>query len=474
MMKRIISILLSLFLVIFAAVNFSVVGGAQSTFSLDDCGELLDVFSDRNGGFYLLFNHNDVYNVIKIDATSAVTSAEIDVSVSESIYAYSLGKLYFIENSSNYENNAVRNYLTVTSYDCLNGFIKRSVINDAKVLLDGTFAVDYQGNYYISSDIGINVYTNRAILKSSLDLKSRQHNMTSSPDGSIVYSTNGEKLTIICGEDSVVYDIRTDKIFVSENSFLSTSDGTVYRYDGISLSEACTFDYSNGFGSIGEYLVGRKGDKLCAIQGSDEINLNIAVNDSSYIISSGDVCGCFIEDGGSLNAEFICYEEIEDFKKGEQAPPNNEDSDEKEFFIKSDVYFFDDRKMIITGVQPQTTIAVIKKNIDLQGYSFIFKDHNSNNKSSGVIGTGASICFSGSNSKVYQLIIFGDVSGEGNINSRDKSILANHLLKKERISGVNVSSADVNGDGVCDLKDLVAIEKHINGQYYIEQKRYVN
>lgn len=473
-MKRIISILLSFLVVIGAAMNFSVNVNAQSTIFLSDCGELLDVFGDADGRFYLLANYSDMYKIITIEKDFSVNTTEVDVPVSESTYAYLLGEFYFIENSSNYENGAVRNYLTVTSYYCSDGFTKRSVINDEKVLLDGTFAVDSQGYYYISYDTGINVYSNKSILVNHLDLNSRQYNMTSSFDGNIVYSTNGNNLTVICGDDSAVYNITADRIFTGENNYMSTSDGTIYKVNGTSLDEICTFDYSNGFGSLGKYFIGRKGGGLCAIQGHDEIDLEISANKDSYIVSSGDMCGCFSENGGNINAEFFSYDEIERLSNDKKDTSSDIDSDTGNVFIRSDLYLFDNNKMIMTGVQPQTTIAVIKKNINMQGYSLTFNDHNGSSKSSGVIGTGANIFFYGPDSKMYHLVVFGDLSGEGNINSRDKSMLANHLLGKEKISDESFASADVNDDGICDLKDLVALEEYTNGQYSINQSRYVN
>ena len=70
----------------------------------------------------------------------------------------------------------------------------------------------------------------------------------------------------------------------------------------------------------------------------------------------------------------------------------------------------------------------------------------------------------------YKIVIYGDVTGEGNINSRDITALFNHLLGKESLIGSYLIASDVNHDNIVDNADLLLIERYIYDNYPIYQK----
>ena len=146
--------------------------------------------------------------------------------------------------------------------------------------------------------------------------------------------------------------------------------------------------------------------------------------------------------------------------------------DSLEFSISSDLYNIDFQKMIITGIEPYTTIATFKKNIKVKGYSYEILNSNGAVIKSGNIGTGKSINFSRDGVSKYKFIfiVYGDLTGSGNINKLDINKLINHLLGVENLDSHFLIAADVNHDGKVNNADLLCIKKHISGSYKISQR----
>ena len=98
-----------------------------------------------------------------------------------------------------------------------------------------------------------------------------------------------------------------------------------------------------------------------------------------------------------------------------------------------------------------TTYSKFKESVTCNGYNISFGD-----KKSGNIGTNAKVTFtSGAKKKKYTFIVLGDVTGEGNANTRDIDALFAHLLKAGELRGAYKKAADLNGDGRISNADLV-------------------
>ena len=72
----------------------------------------------------------------------------------------------------------------------------------------------------------------------------------------------------------------------------------------------------------------------------------------------------------------------------------------------------------------------------------------------GKLGTGMTALY---NSKKYEVIVMGDLTGEGNINSRDLNALMKHLTGEVSLNNTSSKAADVNYDGVINTKDLLIL-----------------
>lgn len=106
------------------------------------------------------------------------------------------------------------------------------------------------------------------------------------------------------------------------------------------------------------------------------------------------------------------------------------------------------------------TISKVKDNLNLNGYNIEFKNYAGKAITSGKLGTGSVAIFSKDGKTAeFTFIVKGDVTGEGNANSRDVDCMYNHILGKSSLSEINAKAADINNDGVVDTLDLLLLSK---------------
>lgn len=76
---------------------------------------------------------------------------------------------------------------------------------------------------------------------------------------------------------------------------------------------------------------------------------------------------------------------------------------------------------------------------------------------SGKLGTGATVTFN--TGECVTVIISGELTGEGNINSRDLKAILNHLSEKELLANSALIAADADKDGKITTKDALLISQ---------------
>ena len=110
-----------------------------------------------------------------------------------------------------------------------------------------------------------------------------------------------------------------------------------------------------------------------------------------------------------------------------------------------------------------TTAAKLISDISFDGFSYKFYDHSGKEMTSGKLGTGCRLVFSGDNNKAeYTIIVRGDLTGEGNCNSRDESFIADIILGKSVDRAVKLA-ADMDNNGIIDADDIVLLAKLADG-----------
>lgn len=132
--------------------------------------------------------------------------------------------------------------------------------------------------------------------------------------------------------------------------------------------------------------------------------------------------------------------------------------------ITSDIYTVDAQNLTITGIEPGTTFAAFKNNLIFNGYNLGLKKGATAKPiyaSSTKVATGnfASFERDGAEKVLFKLIVTGDITGTGTLNSRDISAFENYLLGKTELNEESLQAANINGDGDQDVIDLFLMSK---------------
>ncbi len=105
----------------------------------------------------------------------------------------------------------------------------------------------------------------------------------------------------------------------------------------------------------------------------------------------------------------------------------------------------------VTDAVNQTTIAMLKKSMS-DGVTVY--DVDGDEVKSGRLKTGYLLRYSGGD---YPIAVRGDVTGEGNVNTKDIKQLMDVLADLKKLSNEYYIAADYNFDGIVDTCDLVLI-----------------
>lgn len=120
----------------------------------------------------------------------------------------------------------------------------------------------------------------------------------------------------------------------------------------------------------------------------------------------------------------------------------------------------------IYGFNVGSDISVIKEKIMNANKDAVvtLKNSSGEDKNKGVIATGDVVSVtSGTETKEYQVIIYGDINGNGEIDNIDFIRIKKHLLNTITLSGSYKEAADVNKNGEIDNIDFIRIKKYLLG-----------
>ena len=99
-----------------------------------------------------------------------------------------------------------------------------------------------------------------------------------------------------------------------------------------------------------------------------------------------------------------------------------------------------------------------------------YYNKNKQVKTSGIIASGDILKIkTDREDKEYGIIVYGDVSGDGQITSADYINIKNHIMDVKKLSNIEKTYADANKDGVVSSADYIAIKNHIMGTKLITQ-----
>lgn len=128
----------------------------------------------------------------------------------------------------------------------------------------------------------------------------------------------------------------------------------------------------------------------------------------------------------------------------------------------------------ISGLDVTTnTVGNLKQKIDsvyiIQIYDYTGKKLSDDD----YVGSGAKVRLVNENNIIkmeYEVIIYGDVNGDGKINSTDLLVLQRHILEIEKLQGVFLKAGNINKNGRNPSSlDSLLIQRHILGLKIIVQ-----
>ena len=131
-----------------------------------------------------------------------------------------------------------------------------------------------------------------------------------------------------------------------------------------------------------------------------------------------------------------------------------------------------------TSYDPKTTlnnIGATLKNEYIKGFnvgttisSLKAKDSNATYSNTDIVKTGQTITLK--DETKYYIVIYGDITGDGNINSADLLKIRQYLLGKTNLTGAYFEAANFNNDNKVNSSTLLKIRQYLLGKTSISQK----
>ena len=129
----------------------------------------------------------------------------------------------------------------------------------------------------------------------------------------------------------------------------------------------------------------------------------------------------------------------------------------------------------ITGLEnSNNTVDKIANKIQTNYTVEIYNSSGQKIEGSTLVGTGSTIRILENDKLVieYNVIMYGDVNGDGKINSVDLLVLQRHILEIKKFEGVFIKAANIRKNGKNPSSvDCLLIQRHILGIENIEQKQ---
>jgi len=125
----------------------------------------------------------------------------------------------------------------------------------------------------------------------------------------------------------------------------------------------------------------------------------------------------------------------------------------------------------LSGINVSTTVDDLKsKLLTIAPNASINIKNSSGSEKSGILCTGDTVTItSGSETKTYSVVIYGDVNGDGVLDSTDLLRIRQQLIGSRILSGANYQAANITKDTAVDSTDLLRMRQQLIGVKLITQ-----
>lgn len=436
-MKRLISLLTAVILISCVSICKS---RAYEEYNLSDLANCSGIKSDSNsrGGYLCAFSGNTVFSARLVPDFSSynfTVNGHINGVSQSGKYTYAL----VLEDT-------FTNKYSVYSLNTDNGNVRKTSFNDENFRTD-SFSVSDNCVYYIKTD---SAYVYVACVNLSSDKKTK---ITFGQNVNEVFNNNGKSYArlydgSICklsqtsstcvanaGEFRNISNVGINKVINEDGFIVSLSDNSREYVSNVEFGKVSASD--NKVFSVVNYHLSRK---------TSDKTQSVSIPDTAKaVVSYKNQCGVLLDNGTVQVYESSDFDEKKTADNYNHSDSSNSDNQA----VISDYIFSD---AIIYGIYSGETVA------DFKAKTFadtVYKSDGSVAKS-GKLKTGFTTVM---NSKTYTIAVCGDVTGEGNVNSKDVTLLQKHLCGNAKLSGAFLKAADFNLDGKVDNRDLVLISR---------------
>ena len=197
-----------------------------------------------------------------------------------------------------------------------------------------------------------------------------------------------------------------------------------------------------------------------SIEGEGTLKLIEGTNTFSII--------CKSESGDKKTYTLTVIREEKDAEETPGTPPEDTPEETPQPTYSSDKYTLG---TYITGVAPQTTAADFVAGFTAEGCTLkVLTAEGAEHTGTVATGNKLGVYVDGKLVESKDIVIYGDVNGDGKINVLDAIIINRYTISLSNISGTYLVSADVNRDGKVNVLDAIIINRYTIGLSEIAQK----
>lgn len=430
--------------------------------SSDDCR----LSTDSLGGIYISGLNGNDFEIAYINSGSESDFLFDTYGLKLEAFSGSLGVGGAVFSGTDVRQDGVSlSQLQVLTCDFDSNFSDVNTVN-ATIGGESCFALGKDGYYIIQDDHRtIKAYSLNGVFRFSVYAFNPVYQLVYDGAADCLYAAYDCGVYLLDGKS--LYDLGEIKtpVSLSGKAALTGSDGKVYIINGRKMNYLCSVQ-GESCAVINNRVYYSNGGALYSKSGDGEAIASIDMGGNiSRVFACGGQIGT-LTDG--MEMSFVSPNEMTSVVKptspassssDAQSGSNTGSAPSAAAGVFSSVYTIDNSRMTITDIIPQTTIAVFKSNIDYGGYKISFKNYDGKARTSGNVGTGFSAEFYGADSRNYTLIVRGDLTGEGNINSLDVKKYMQYLCGKAELYYPFDQALDINCDGQCDVLDLLIAAK---------------